>query len=264
MTNALEILLGIEDVNPAKLHTFHQARDSTAFGEPTFGPYMDLDATYSGDLTYQESLLAYNRGNFGPHFIIEARYEGTQPWDGTVIPPELVRAGAYWSHLSGSTGQISGTRSVWSFGSTGADWRAGMESSTSFSMGRLKGVFQNRAWKDLVPDQNHTTVTGGYGTNGATNYVTAARTEDGKLVMAYVPSTGTGTRTLTVDMGRLSGSVTAKWFNPTSGVYTTIAGSPFANSGSRTFTTSGNNGTGTSDWVLILETADTPPSGGPS
>ena len=39
------------------------------------------------------------------------------------------------------------------------------------------------------------------------------------------------------------------------GVYTTISGSPFANSGSRNFTTPGNNGTGTNAWVLVLETA---------
>ena len=54
-------------------------------------------------------------------------------------------------------------------------------------------------------------------------------------------------------MTELGGSASGRWYNPTSGQYTTIAGSPFANTGSRTFTTPGNNGTGTNDWLLVLE-----------
>ena len=51
-------------------------------------------------------------------------------------------------------------------------------------------------WYDLVPDQNHTVVTSGYGTFGRTDYVTAASTPDGKLAIAYLPSG----RTVTVDL----------------------------------------------------------------
>jgi hypothetical protein len=144
VTNALEILFGIRDTAPAHLHTFHQARFCTAFGEPTFGAHLDLDATYSGDLTYQESLLAYNRRAYGPHFVLEATYEGLQPWDGKVNPPELVRAGAYWAQLTGATGQVAGTGGLWSFGWDGGDWRAAMESSTSRAMGHLRSAFASR------------------------------------------------------------------------------------------------------------------------
>ncbi|MCU0981259.1 MAG: DUF5060 domain-containing protein, partial [Pirellulaceae bacterium] len=49
-------------------------------------------------------------------------------------------------------------------------------------------------------------------------------------------------------------SINAQWFNATNGVYTPIAGSPLASSPSRDFTTPGDNGTGTNDWVLVLET----------
>ena len=73
--------------------------------------------------------------------------------------------------------------------------------------------------------------------------------------MAYVPSTGAGTRTITVNMGRLSEPANARWYNPTNGSCTAIEGSPLANSGSRDFTTPGDNGTGTNDWVLVLEAA---------
>ena len=251
--NALEILLGIKDTAPAHLHTFHQARLSTAFGEPTFGPNLDLDATYSGDLTYPESLLAYNRKGFGPHFLLEARYEGTQSYDGKVNSPGLVRAGAYWAQLSGATGQVSGTCNLWSFGWDGQDWRAAVESATTSAMEHFRKLFERRAWQRLLPDQNHLTVTAGYGTYGELDYVTVARTEDGARVMAYVPPSGGKSRTLTVNMGRLSASATAKWFNPRNGDYTTIAGSPFSNEGSRSFITPGGHEEGENDWVLVLE-----------
>jgi hypothetical protein len=52
------------------------------------------------------------------------------------------------------------------------------------------------------------------------------------------------------------GPVTARWYDPASGSYTTIAGSPFANQGSQDFTTPGDNadGPGNPDWVLVLQT----------
>jgi hypothetical protein len=48
------------------------------------------------------------------------------------------------------------------------------------------------------------------------------------------------------------------WYDPASGTYLPIAGSPFANSGTRTFTPSGNNSDGGGDWVLVLETNPPP------
>jgi hypothetical protein len=125
-------------------------------------------------------------------------------------------------------------------------------------MSRVTALFGLRDWHDLVPDDDHEVVTSGYGSFGSTNYVTAARTPDRGLVMAYVPSTGTGTRSLTVDMSELAGQAQGRWYNPTSGAYTTISGSPFANTGSRSFATPGNNGTGTNDWALVLEVLPEP------
>jgi hypothetical protein len=54
-------------------------------------------------------------------------------------------------------------------------------------------------------------------------------------------------------MSKLSGPMTARWFDPTNNTFTAIAGSPFANSGSRHFTPPGNNSGGDGDWVLLLE-----------
>ena len=43
----------------------------------------------------------------------------------------------------------------------------------------------------------------------------------------------------TVNMTKMAGPTTAKWFNPSTGVYTTIADSPLPNTGSQVFTPPG-------------------------
>ena len=61
------------------------------------------------------------------------------------------------------------------------------------------------------------------------------------------------TRELTLDLRLFKGPVTARWFNPTDGRYTAIAGSPFYNRQPQRLTTPGDNGTGDNDWLLIME-----------
>jgi hypothetical protein len=92
-------------------------------------------------------------------------------------------------------------------------------------MANAVGLFSYRRWYDLVPDQDHTVVASGYGTFRTDDDVTAARTPDGRLAMAYVPSA----RTITVDLGTLGGPVTARCCDPTNGTFTAIDGSPLAN-----------------------------------
>jgi hypothetical protein len=60
-------------------------------------------------------------------------------------------------------------------------------------------------------------------------------------------------RALTFNMAKMTGTTTVRWYDPTSGAFTTVAGSPFGNTGSQIFTPPGNNSTGSSDWVLVFE-----------
>jgi hypothetical protein len=107
-------------------------------------------------------------------------------------------------------------------------------------------------------------VTAGYGTfDGSetpgsaygmtSDYVTAAAAPDGTLVMAYLPTR----RTVTVDMTRLRGRATARWYDPSSGAFKPIEGSLLSNAGKHNFIPPGNNADGDGDWVLVLE-ADAP------
>ncbi|MCK7480560.1 MAG: glycoside hydrolase family 140 protein [Candidatus Moduliflexus flocculans] len=79
-----------------------------------------------------------------------------------------------------------------------------------------RALFASRPWQTLVPDQAHALVTAGRGTfwSGGTpssgisqnDYVAAASTPDGKLAIVYIPTS----RTITVDLARLSGSVSPR------------------------------------------------------
>jgi len=267
--NWLEILQGIKESAPSHHWTAHYARRSTARDQAAFAPHMTLDNAYGGNRSYIQTLQAWNRPNPLPTFYNEGYYEDTVLGVGAVGTPTQMRAQICWALLSGATGHIFGSDHVWGFGAPQGlpgkpqppfDWRAGLDRQPSREMGYIKKIFAGRAWHALVPDQDHTVVTKGYGTFGKEDrtpggdFVTAARTSDGSLVMAYIPSTGTGTRTITVDMARLNGPTGARWFNPTSGASVMINGSPFANSGTRDFTTPGDNGSGANDWVLVVET----------
>src|SRR5262249_45984832 len=135
----------------------------------------------------------------------------------------------------------------------------------AIQMAYLQNLFLARAWHQLAPDQKHKVVIAGYDTFDAnttpgnlhvmtSDYVTAARTPDGNLVMAYLPSR----RTVKVDMTQLSGPAHARWYDPSRGTFTAIAGSPLKNAGEHTFLPPGNNGDGDGDWVLVLETKPPP------
>jgi chitodextrinase len=124
----------------------------------------------------------------------------------------------------------------------------------------VNALFAPRPWWNLIPDEAHATVIAGYGTFadtgslGANDYATAARTPDGALVLAYLPTI----RTVTVNMARLGSPANARWYDPSSGLYAAI-GSGLPNSGTRTFTPPGPNGDGDGDWVLVLEATSVPP-----
>jgi len=75
-----------------------------------------------------------------------------------------------------------------------------------------------------------TLVTEGGGTYGQLDFVTAAATNDGSVLLAYVPSRTAHSSSITVDMTALKGFARAQWFDPTSGNYLEIPGSPFPTS----------------------------------
>ena len=83
-------------------------------------------------------------------------------------------------------------------------------------------------------------------------HIGAAANTSGTWLLAYAPPNGVGPTTFGIDMTALSAPARARWYNPTSGAYTAI-GTGLANTGTRSFTTPGDNGGGANDWVLVID-----------
>lgn len=249
---------GIQDTDDRHIHTVElDYQVSGSLDDPTWGPIIQLNASYTYFPTYAQVLTDYDRPGPVPTFMVEANYEGEHN-AADLGTPAILRRQEYWTLLSGATGQLYGNRYTWPFI---PDWQSNLDTPGSVQMSYVKFLFQGRRWYDLVPDQAHAVVTAGYGTYvdsgalGDSDYVTAARTGDGALVMAYLPTV----RTVTVDMTKLAVSANASWYDPSTGVLTAVPGSPFADTGTRGFTPPGANAAGDGDWVLVLEATSVPP-----
>lgn len=254
---------GIKETDPNHLMTAHAGSPMSAAQQYPTESWLDVNTTYcySPNITsvgrpqfhvYAASLADYNRTPVKPFFLVESAYENERN-----SKPQWITRQAYWCILSGSTGQAIGNHPIYEFG---PGWQKEMENHASRDMARLYKFFGNLPWHKLVPDQKHEVLVAGYGTFDSEanknesyavglDYVTAAYADDGSLLIAYLPTP----RTVTVDMNKLSGKVTARWFDPTSGEYLPVPGSPFENAGKRGFTPPARNPSGDGDWVLVLE-----------
>jgi hypothetical protein len=255
----LAVAKGIRSADPNHIHTTElNYLSSASLDDGRWETLVELDGAYTYYPTYAQVLKEYNRLNFKPIFMEEANYEfeHNTNTDGGSLPN--LRRQEYWTMLSGATGQLYGSKYTWRLPSGWLfSWRSHLDTPGVMQLSFMKNLFAPRKWYDLVPDETHTMVTDGYGTpapfgTGAVTtdtYATAARTPDGTLAIAYMPTT----RTITVDMSKLSGPASARWYDPTTGEYIDVSGSPFANTGSRGFAPPGNNHDGDEDWVLVLE-----------
>jgi hypothetical protein len=227
--------------------------------------FLSLQGCYTYNAAYECALQAYNDtstsfiGDAGtnnnpkaPSILLEANYEKSTLWGGGA--PDNLRRQAYCCLTCGQSGQIYGHWSIFQFLS---DWKTALSSVGKADLIRWKNFCNSLPWQNLIPDQAHAVGISGFGTPKLSefpqdsNYCTVAATADGRYCVAYFPGGG-GVTSLVVDMTKFAGPVTARWFDPTSASFATISGSPFGNTGTHSFTPSGNNSAGDSDWVLLL------------
>lgn len=241
---------GIKAVDPSHIQTIElNYFASGSLDDPRWRSLIGLDAAYTYFPTYAQVLKEYNRSGHLPTFMVEANYEFEHDYSG----PQTLRRQEYWTLLSGATGQLYGNKYTWQFVS---GWKEHLDTVGVTQLGYVTKLFSSQRWYDLVPDQHHVLVTDGYGTFSASgvvddnDYVTAARTRDGTLAIAYLPVL----RPVTVDLRQMSGRVLARWYDPTTGRFSPAADSPLPNRGSETFVPAGTNNDGDQDWVLVLKT----------
>jgi hypothetical protein len=230
---------GIRAAEPGALASAHWAPESTSRDEPTFVDSLRLVGVY----TYLDVLPACRAARLAgprlPSYLIETCYEHEtiRSCAGTATE---VRRRQWWALLGCGAGEIVGNNPIWKFGS---GWPQELASPASLGEARLAALAQQVAWQTLALDD--ALVTAGHDTGY--REIAAARSADHKQAVIYIPPDGAST--ITVDLGQLSGPVTATWQDPTT-ERSMSAGSGLT--GSHAFTTPGSNAGGDADWVLML------------
>jgi hypothetical protein len=249
-----ELAAAIREQDPGHLMTVHDAPGDSAASVFGREPWLDVDTVYSYERTLFRPLLAeYDCKPARPFVLIESTYEGEHD-----SARAQIRRQAYWAVLSGACGQFMGNNPIWHFDGPGlypakVSWRQALDQPGSRDTARLGALFRALAWFQLRPEENHAVVTDGFGANAAT--AVTALTADGKLALTYVPSTGTDPRALMVDTGRFAGPVQARWFNPAKDGFVSLQDTPLPRGSLQRLRTPGDNGTGSNDWLLLLETS---------
>jgi hypothetical protein len=256
-----QLMAGIASVDPNHLQTTKlNALSSYSSQDTELGSLIALNSAYTYAPTYDTVLQAYNSTAGIPVFMTGANYEyenkvGSLPG---VTGAFVLREQEYWAALSGATSQLYGNHYTWTLnGPEGQSrWRNFLDSPGALQIQYFTGLLQAFPWWNLVPDATHAVVTGGYGGYDASNYnltentySPAAWVTDGSLAIVYDV---TGCPTF-VDMAKFKSAVTARWYDPANGAYTSIPGSPFTNSGRISFTPLAHNSGGDTDWVLVLQ-----------
>jgi hypothetical protein len=253
-----ELAAGIRQQDTNHLMTIHASPEHSAaavFGQE---PWLKIDTVYSYQPALFRPLLAeYALKPIRPFVLIESTYEAEH----NSTPPQIRRQ-AYWAMLAGACGQFLGNNPIWHFDGPGLfpvphTWVQALDSVGSQDIARLGALFRKFPWEQLCPEKTHLLVTNGYGNDTAT--ALTACTPDRKLSLTYIPSTGTSQRELTLDTTQFPGGVSARWFNPTTGLFTTAKLLP--RKGSNLLLTPGDNGTQANDWVLVVEADQPLPSG---
>jgi hypothetical protein len=250
------IVQGIKEAGDTHLMTVNWRPGYHEFGSSWVRKYqygeswIDLDAWYENAITTESGAacywqkIEYERAHPMPSFQTEGPYQQPDPKNASDLD---IRMQNYYVALGGGCGGH-----VYGAGWMADDWDYDTYKNNGGRVQTIyfKNLFVSRDWTTLVPDYDHTFITAGYGTlsMNTLDYVGAA-INNGTLGMAYCPKAVT----ITVNMSKFSGPVTARWYDPTNGDYRSIKGSPFSNKGSRQFTTPGTNSAGSGDWVLVLE-----------
>jgi Protein of unknown function (DUF4038)/Putative collagen-binding domain of a collagenase len=250
-----EVALGIWDEDKRHLQTTELDDPlSSSLEDSRWLPLLGINDTYTYFPTYAQLYVDWQRNPHLPNVFIEGNYEGEAlGYTIHVTGPVDVRNTLWWSLTSGAAGAFYGNKWIHDFL---PDWQNHLHDPGAEQHKYARALLGAKRWYDLMPDIGHVVATSGYGTfsDNTTaqdnDFVTTARTSDGRLVMSYFPKR----RSLTIAMSQLSGSATATWFDPTTGNSFVDSASPVANVGSHVFTPPATaHSDGAADWVLLLE-----------
>ena len=271
---------------------------TTAFWNPRFGNTNNVSFVYTYYETYDEMLQAYNcipngtctsQANNGtlsiggsggtvtassqlppaimPTILGESNYEGANNTGSLSLNGTATNANAFitrqemwYAMTSGGAGFEFGQVTVNHFDSS-PSWTTMLNTTGTQQVKYVANLLNQFNWWTLAPDTANQVVTAasaGTANPGNANLYNskhATTTWDGSsTAMIYTPIA----TTLTINMSKFSGPVTARWYDPTTGNFTATSctsTAPCANVATMNFATpagSHTDGTNANDWVLVL------------
>jgi Protein of unknown function (DUF4038)/Putative collagen-binding domain of a collagenase len=167
---------------------------------------------------------------------------------------------------TGTGSSITDGSAVWAYYATVGSTIGGMSTILGQAACEDQTVLANFVnsieWYNLVPSDEGSIpvlVTAGQGTYtswsngnpevGGLDWITAAASPDGFLLVAYIPDAHSGSFSITLPFKL---SMLAYWIDPTTGARTQVSGS-VAGGATKSFTTPGANAGGNNDWVLLMQ-----------
>jgi hypothetical protein len=272
LTRFQQIVAGIQSVRRTQLASSELDSPNTIATDQTGFAYGTDPAT--SDMQF-DWFYGWGASNNGRTYVTADRayadtttlpvMGGEMPLAGFAFGPPTgrsdVRRYAHWAITAGATGGVS-------FGEGGRwDWPSDSAALATFSnvatadAALANAFYASIPWYLMRPSGTATGYAGralivsGGGANDTK--ITSCMTSTGSHLLAYCPVTGTtATQTFSVDLRSMNGSCRARWWNPTTGVYTDITGGLYslANSlSAQSFVTPGDNGTSTNDWMLVID-----------
>lgn len=250
-TNAMANAIKANSSVP-QLMSYHTYRLDEAWNYFSGQSWYDLHAAYSQTQTHLRTIPELNRSTIKPVFLVEAYYDdrATAPGNSPFLTRAELRAQSYWSHLTGGVATANGHEAVWRGNASGT--MAGITAASAADMtilSRLLHTFEAETFVSSSQNGQPALITSGGG-SGATLAVSAW---SDNVALAYVPTS----RSVTVNLSLLQGSVDVAWMNPTTGAVVAVA------TGTQASTLSPSFPAGWTDAVLIVQrtsgTIPTPP-----
>jgi hypothetical protein len=218
----VQIMQGVLNVDKTHMFTMEAAGGESynatgpySWGFPTLLPYTTLASYYPYfNVPYGMGQLAWSKSPALPYVNVENWYDSNSTTSSGSL---YLRQESYWTYLTGATGYFYGNLNTWGFQN---GWKNYLDSLGSIELGYAVKFFNKISWWKLVPDISNTFLTAGYGTFAPTNtmeavsggnYCTGAVSSDGTVGVVYIPAGGT----VTINMAKFSGPVTAQWYDPT-------------------------------------------------
>jgi hypothetical protein len=236
---------GLRAVDTRHLITGHW---NFAPGDSPTGDWEDIVSCYDWGASLITQIASEYAENDAPLWIAESLYELNTPfgWNRKVGRVQYISG-----VLSGALGgNFYGHEGVWHLGSTNNSTLGSQSQGHPYDLNspgfhdqrHISDAIESVEWWTFVPDTGNALVTSSRGSG--LDYISAARGANHGIVC--VPTA----TNVTCNLAVFGGARVCRWFDPTTGGYTTIG----TLSGSQEFTHPGDNASGDADWLLILET----------